>query len=284
MANGKSKAAETEVVTAPSSTAIAAYGEYDDADAGAGFEGTDRNSFAIPFLTVLQKGSPQVDEASTARIEGAEAGMFYSSVTGRLYDGKNVGVRLLFAAYQQRYIRWGARGTDGAGFRGEVRADEVQAMIGSGAVVELDGRLLVPLADGTVNEKRCERLADVRNHFCVMLHDDDTFEAVLLSLTSTQIKKSRAIMSALNNLRVRTVSGRIVQPATYDSVIRVTTVLEKNDKGSWYGIKPDLSNIVPAGRDSMARAAAKDLSLAVNKGDAAAKYEDAPTQQEMSGF
>ena len=54
------------------STALAAAGLMDfAADAGAGMEGAGQESFAIPFLSVLQKGSPQVDEASGAALEGA---------------------------------------------------------------------------------------------------------------------------------------------------------------------------------------------------------------------
>ena len=58
------------------------------ADAGSGMEGATSESFAIPFLSVLQKGSPQVDEASGAAIEGAKAGMLWDNVAGRMFDGK----------------------------------------------------------------------------------------------------------------------------------------------------------------------------------------------------
>ena len=57
-------------------------------DAGAGMEGATAESFAIPFLSVLQKGSPQVDEASGVAIEGAKAVMLFENVTGKMFDGK----------------------------------------------------------------------------------------------------------------------------------------------------------------------------------------------------
>ena len=54
-------------------------------DAGAGMEGATAESFAIPFLGVLQKGSPQVDEASGVAIEGAKAGMLFENEIGRAH-------------------------------------------------------------------------------------------------------------------------------------------------------------------------------------------------------
>ena len=47
------------------------------ADDGMGTEGADKDSFAIPFLSILQPLSPQVAEGA----EGAKAGRFINSVT-----------------------------------------------------------------------------------------------------------------------------------------------------------------------------------------------------------
>ncbi len=60
-------AARAVVVSAP---------DHFEADAGMGMEGTTVESFAIPFLLVLQSLSPQVDEAGGTAIEGARPGMF----------------------------------------------------------------------------------------------------------------------------------------------------------------------------------------------------------------
>ncbi len=240
-------------------------------DAGAGLEGTDAASFAIPFLVVLQRGSPQVDKTSGSAVPGAEPGMLYSTVSGRLFDGER-GVTLVPAAYQRRFLRWGPRGSDSAGFKGELTPEEVDAMRARGELKELDNRLYVPAEDGTVNEKRCDRVADVRNHFCVLAHDDGTYENVLLSLASTQIKKSRALMSALAALKRRGRDGAPYTPATFDTMLRLTTVPEKNDKGSWYGVRFEIIGPVT---DPVVRAAAKALWRSVRGGKTTARYADA---------
>ena len=66
------KDASTEIAET-TNTALALSASMFADDAGAGMEGATAESFAIPFLSVLQKGSPQVDEASGAALEGATA-------------------------------------------------------------------------------------------------------------------------------------------------------------------------------------------------------------------
>ena len=59
---------------------------YDDyaADAGAGFEGTDRSDFMVPILSVLQSKSPEVELGT---LEGAKAGGLIIRALGRVFDG-----------------------------------------------------------------------------------------------------------------------------------------------------------------------------------------------------
>ena len=51
--------AKTDVATKVEPTTIALESQYVN-DASSGFEETDSNSFAIPFLGILQSNSPQV--------------------------------------------------------------------------------------------------------------------------------------------------------------------------------------------------------------------------------
>lgn len=213
------------------------------ADAGSGMEGVDKESFAIPFLSVLQKISPQVDEADAKYVKGAKGSMLLNTVTNRLYDGKE-GVVFLPCSYQRRFLRWGPRGTSDAGFKGDFLPEVAAAMRDSGELVEVDGRLYFPLPDGSVDVKRCDHLSDVRNHFG-LLYDVVTgaTSQVLLSLSSTQIKKSKQLMSMLSAVKVAGPHG-MVTPPTWANLVRISTVLESNDKGSWYGVKFELEGFV----------------------------------------
>ena len=52
---------------------------------GAGMENADKDSFAKPMLSVLQKMSPQVDEDDPSYIEGAKPGKIYDNITQEVY-------------------------------------------------------------------------------------------------------------------------------------------------------------------------------------------------------
>ena len=247
------------------------------ADAGSGMEGATSESFAIPFLSVLQKGSPQVDEASGAAIEGAKAGMLWDNVAGRMFDGKE-GVIIIPCAYRRVFLRWAPKGTQGSGFKGEMSADHVAGMRAAGQIADLDGRLYVPLPDGTLHEKKCDRISDTRNHY-VLLVDAVTggWAQALLSLTSTQIKKSKMLMSALAGVKRNGPSG-MYTPPTFANQVRLTTIPESNDKGTWFGTKFELAGSV--GRAEL-YAAAKAFHASVSAGSIEVKYE-APAETEES--
>lgn len=265
---------ETQKETLPATQSGGALATMDPsmfaADAGAGMEGATQESFAIPFLSVLQKGSPQVDEASGAAIEGAKAGMFFENVTGKMFDGK-AGVTIVPCAYRRVFLRWAPKGNDGAGFKGELAPEVVAEMRTRGEIVELDGKLYVPLADGTVHEKKCDRIADVRNHYVLLIDNaSGAWKEALMSLASTQIKKSKMLMSALASVKVNGANG-MVTPPTFANYVRATSVPESNDKGTWFGVKFELAGFVDR---SEVYAAAKAFHASVAKGGVVAKYED----------
>ena len=249
-------------------------------DAGAGMEGATAESFAIPFLSVLQKGSPQVDEASGVAIEGAKAGMLFENVTGKMFDGK-VGVTIIPCAYRRVFLRWAPKGSDGAGFKGELAPEKVAEMRARGEISELDGKLYIPMPDGTVSDKKCDRISDTRNHY-VLLVDDATgaWKEALMSLTSTQIKKSKMLMSALASVKVQGASG-LFTPPTFANTVRVLTTPESNDKGTWFGLKFELAGQVT--RPEL-YAAAKAFHSSVAKGTVIAKYEETDEHTEAKGF
>lgn len=246
------------------------------ADAGAGMEGADKDSFAIPFLSVLQKGSPQVDEASGVAIEGAKAGMLFENVTGTMIDGKT-GVQIVPCSYRRVYVHWGARSTGGS-FKGELTPETVVAMRESGKIVELEGRLYMPAADGTVHPERCDRISDTRNHYVLVLRPEGGWTEALLSLSSTQIKKSKHLMSALSAVKFQGANG-LFSPPSFANVVRATTMPESNDKGTWFGIK-----FVIEGKVSSPEiyAAARAFHASVSTGNVVAKYE-APVGEESAG-
>lgn len=240
-------------------------------DAGRGMESADIDSFAIPFLIVLQKGSPQVDESSGAAVDGAKAGMLFDNVSQRMWDGKD-GLTVVPCAFRRVFVHWGPRSGEGAGFKGELTPEAVMSMRESGRIVEFEGRLYAPLPDGTVNPQKCDRFSDTRNHYVLVIDPETGMSSqALISMSSTQIKKSRLLNSMLAQVKKTNSAGKMYVPPTFASLVSVTTVPEKNDKGSWYGWSFQRKGDV-ARQDLYAEARA--FHAAVAAGQVRAKYQE----------
>ena len=70
---------------------------------GTGLEDTDSGDYAIPFVRVLQSGSPQLKKNHAKYIEGASQGMLFNTVSNAVYDGDE-GILVIPCAYTKKYI------------------------------------------------------------------------------------------------------------------------------------------------------------------------------------
>lgn len=212
------------------------------ADAGAGLETIDKDSVAIPFLRVIQKMSPQVDEDESVYMEDAKPGMLLNSVTNELFDGKK-GIVFLACAFRRVFLKWGARGTDSSGYKGEFPPEVASKMLLDGEVVEHKGKLYFPDDDKKIDPETSDQLVDTRNHFGLILEEDGTVSQVLLTISSTQIKKSKQLVSMLNAIKIDGPVGRVTPPTWVNRII-IKTIPEKNDKGSWHGVTFQLDGFI----------------------------------------
>lgn len=243
----------TEIVkAAPQAVALQ---ETFNADAGAGFEEADASAYAIPFLQILQSGSPQCKKSDGAYIKGAEEGKFYNTVTQELFDGDE-GIIVIPCHYTQRFVEWKARET-GGGF-------VASHMPGEQPSTEKDekGRDIIPSSGNT--------LVDSRNHYVLIVGSDGSLTPALITMTSTQQKKSKQWMSKMQGIKIKNAQGAFQTAPMMSRKYRITTVPESNDKGSWFGFKTELVGIV---EDKAEYDEANNFRNAVRGGTAAPKYE-----------
>lgn len=282
-------AVETTAVETTAGSAVAVTGGaplpafMDMADFGTGFEGTDTESFAIPFLQILQKMSPMCDEDEAAYVEGAKAGMIYNTVTQELMDGKE-GIILIPCAYKRSFIKWGGRESTEPGFKGEFTPGEVDKMIADGAIIEHEYMLLAPNKDGEIHEKKSDRFVDTRSHFVLVVRPDGSTIQAILSLASTQVKASKMLMMALNQKKVDTPQGKLTPP-TFANLVKMTTKGQSNAKGAWSGAVFELDGMVT---DPKIYAEAKAFHADIVAGAIAADYSKATdggqTEEEAKSF
>lgn len=216
------------------STAIGQVLDFSD-DAGAGLEGTDKNSFAIPFLTILQGLSPQLET-----VEGARPGLFINTITNELFKE----VLVIPCAYQRRYIRWSPR-SSGGGYKGEYNPVEVETGNLQG-LTELNGIRMMDVPEGVTklfDDKGLplyDHLQDTRNHFVLAMSETGAWQPALISLSSSQIKKSKRWMSRIQGIEMRNAQGKAFTPPSFSHIYKMVAVKEKNAKGEWWGVDFDL--------------------------------------------
>ena len=154
---------------------------------GAGFEEASSDSYAIPFLQILQKMSDQTDPEHASYIQGAKAGMFANLTTGKLFDGKQ-GIQIIPCHYSRKFVEWVPR-EKGGGLRG-VHLPDSDVVLNANQSPKNPLELITD--EGNI-------LSDTRYHFVLQLVNGQP-EPVVLTMKSSQIKKSRSWMTRMQNL------------------------------------------------------------------------------------
>lgn len=209
------------------------------ADAADGLDNLSTQDMAIPFLSVLQKMSPQIDT-----IDGAKAGHIFNSVTEELAESLTV----IPCAYKREFVEWHPR-EQGGGFVGTHSVD-------SPVVTE------ATRTDMGLMTKNGTMLVETANHF-VLAVTEQGIERALIAMTSTQLKKNRRWNSLMAGLKLKDGNGKMYTPARYSHQYKLSSIIEKNDKGSWHGWVIEMEGPV---QDPDLYALAKEFANSVKEG------------------
>lgn len=223
-------------------------------DSGAGFENADRDSYSIPFISILQSGSPQVKKSDGAYIKGAEEGFLFNSVSQEIISGDQ-GIEVIPAYFTRRFLEWIPREAGGGG--GLVGEHLPSDPIVTTATRDAKNQLVLP--SGNI-------LVDTRTHYVLVVAADGSgYTPALISMSSTQVKKSRQWMTRMESIKFKNAQGLMFTPPMFSHMYRLTTVPESNDQGSWYGWKVDTVGPV---EDPALYSAARAFRDAVKAGEA----------------
>tara|TARA_R100001244_G_scaffold61102_1_gene51348 strand:- start:617 stop:1375 length:759 start_codon:yes stop_codon:yes gene_type:complete len=192
-------------------------------DEGAGLENVRSEDLLIPSLKLVQKGSPFVDPTESNYTEEVTVGDIINSVTNEFYDG-STGITVVPAAYRRVFLEYIPRETGGglAGFH------EDPAILSQTHRDEM-GKDVLPSGN---------YIQTTANHY-VLLVEGEKYTPVMIAMYSSQLKKSRRWNSIMAGQRIMN-GGKAIVPASYSHKYRLSTVAEKNSKGSWFGWKIDL--------------------------------------------
>ncbi|MBW2636066.1 MAG: hypothetical protein JRC86_00825 [Deltaproteobacteria bacterium] len=209
----KTKKAELAKAAAPG--ALEAGFDYGDM-MGAGYGGTGKDDFSIPYLTLLQDGSPQCKKKDGAYIEGAEEGMLFNTVTKEVFNGKD-GILFQPCATQHVFVEWKPR-TAGGGLVAVHKITD-QTVLDSKAAAEKYGKFKIGENDL------------VETFYMVGQHVDEDGQALgqlMITYTSTKIKVYKGCMSTLHSFLIPTSGGKKMNPPLFANLLRVTSMEQTN--------------------------------------------------------
>lgn len=204
-----------------------------------GFEDLTKDDLSIPFLNLLQKGSPQVDEDNPAAVKGAKPGLGYNSVTGELYDLKDRGILIIPVHRTHTMDEWIPR-DDGGGFRGSHPVDgevhrkakaDLEAMSDAERAKIKSGKL--PGPDGN-------DLVETFKVYCLVINEDGSLDRIVLSFSSTAIKNYRNMMTVATSITEEKEGGRKALAPLWSRRYRLMSEFQQNDQYTWYVLKAKL--------------------------------------------
>ena len=207
-------------------------------DSGMGLENVDKQDLALPFLKLLQSGSDETKKKHAKYVEGAEAGMFYNTVTKKLYNGEQ-GIEVIPEYYKMTYPEW-------APFeKREGRPIHNDRGPGIMSKVTQNDRNKDMLDNG--NE-----IIKTANHFVII--NGERPEKALMTMKSTQLKVSRQWNSLMENeVEVDPKSGKSLQAPTFSRIYKLNSV-ENTGSFTWHGYNVSMiKKVDDAGLYQMAR-------------------------------
>lgn len=206
-------------------------------DAGAGMEDLSMAEQLTPFLRILQKGSPQVDESMGAADYNPDlkAGMIYNTATQEAFDGR-AGVEVVVAARDYHYGMWIPRDS-GGGFRGMLRPDDPVVRNG----IARYGRFK-RLPHSTPDGEAVELVETIQLYILYAERElsDMNAQRAIVSMASTSLPVAQAYLTRHNSARYRQPDGRVLPAQLWSYRWRFSLIPQQNASGSWFNWKIDL--------------------------------------------
>lgn len=232
----------------------------EDANDGINLQQED---MALPFIKICSSQDDELIE----QLDGVKAGDVYNSVTLDFYKGSD-GIKVIPCAYQRRYIRWAARG-EGTGAPIAIYTPEEQR---PKTERNVDNKDMVIDGEGHYIE-------ETHQHYVLQVLEDGTTQPGLISMKSTQLKKSRNWNSLVGSRSQMGKNGPFV-PARYSHIYNLETVKENNSKGNWHGWKITVAaSLIEDNRADLYQLA-KGFAHSINKGEVVVKHETESAETE----
>ena len=223
-----------------------------------GFENMTQEDMALPFVRILGQLSPQVTDGDAKYIDGAKPGMIYNTVTSECFDGKK-GIKVIPCYYKKDFPEWSDRG-DGPGAPVAVHLPNSPVI----ATGKRDGSK-IRLPNGNY-------LEETASYYVLVQTKAGGMTPALITMKSTQLNVSKKWNSMMKTIQIPDGKGGMAIPPMHGVVYNLSSVLQKNDKGSWYGWSVTQDRIMGQ-EDKSLYLTAKDFNSSVSKGNVQTKAD-----------
>ena len=159
--------------------------------------------------------------------------------------------------YHLRYVEWKPR-EQGGGFIASHSADS--GILGQATRDPMTNKYV--LDNGN-------HIVQTAYHYVLVLSNGG-YQNAVISMSSSQLKKSRRWNSLMLSQKIKGPSGMFTPP-TYAFTYKLTTVSESNDRGSWFGFQVEKGDQVT---DASIYSEGKAFSTAASSGAIEAKPEE----------
>lgn len=194
---------------------------------GRGFEGQTNEDVSIPFIKLMQPGSPQV---AGQTIEGIQAGMFLHTVSNKLWSNKTGGLLYVCGFTRHEFLQWKPE-AQGGGFVGRHNIED-PAVLKAKAASKKFGEYFVD-ADGRTGMEGDE-LSETFTTFGVACDDDGSMLGmVCFPFRGTGIKTYKSWMTQVR-AHTTLIGDKKMMTPLFAHLGRFTTEFKQKDKNSWW--------------------------------------------------
>jgi len=206
-----------------------------EADAGSGFENLVEKSVTLPILKLLQNGSAEAKKRDPKYVTGAEPGMLYNTVTGKLYDGEK-GVQVIPCFLDFEYQEWADFGT------GSGRPEKIYPA---------ESKILDETTKDAQNRDRLPNGNYIQTaaQWFVIVSDAKGSETVMMSFYGTQLPVSRKWNAAQLSISFDGKKGPYT-PARYSHIWKLSTIAKSGKGNTWYVYKYELAHKLDSVKDA----------------------------------
>jgi hypothetical protein len=189
--------------------------------AGEGMEDFDRSVLGLPFISLIQKGSPEFDEThkdyATKGIKDCKPGMLLFAPEHRILKQP---LEVIPLAQRTLYTEWKPRKGGFVGNRDLTIVDHPNYRKG-------------PIGSKEENKEWFGDNELVRTiYYAVLFRDGDMWKQGLIGFTSTGLKPARIWGKAIYNVRFD--GHPNVQAPVYAAIWNIGTKAEQNEAGGWF--------------------------------------------------